>query len=160
MKPTQDESLVYLVRWPDGITKAGFTSRRRWRTFEIRGASVLGIWAFPDWNDALRCEVKMDTRMAEWPLAWSSKAEVDGRLGRSRGGYRECHRVPSEVPNSCLVAMLASIAQLHCGTPYSRAMHVRTDARIQDSAYSHLDRYRFLTADRREMTGNGGGSAR
>lgn len=39
------------------------------------------------------------------------------------------------------------------------AMHVRTE-RTKNSAHSHLDRYRFLTANRRETTGNGVGSAR
>lgn len=49
----------------------------------------------------------------------------------------------------------------HC----QRAMRMqstdgRTDGRTENGGTSHLDRYRFLTANRRETTGNGGGSAR
>lgn len=111
MKKRYQANRVYLVRWDDGITKAGYTSERRWRTFELRGARVLAIWDFPNSASAFRCETAIDAYLWTWPLAWASKADVDRRLGTGKGGYLECHRVPEDMPDSCLVAMLASIAQ-------------------------------------------------
>ena len=48
----------------------------------------------------------------------------------------------------------------HMPIAMPHAMHVRTYQRTRTSTHSHLDRYRFLTADRRETTGNGDGGAR
>lgn len=116
---------VYLVRWPDGVTKVGYTSFRRWRTFEIRGAAVLAVWAFDDCTEGLRCETAMQAAL-RFPAAFPTSDSATEHLGHSGGGYMECYRIPEEVTDDQVLAMLTSIATEHGGQAMVRSMHGRT----------------------------------
>jgi hypothetical protein len=125
---------VYLVRWPDGVTKVGYTSFKRWRTFELRGAEVLAVWAFDDCTDGLACEEDMQQALP-FPLRFRSAREAIPYLGSGGGGYLECYATPTDIPNSAVLAMLASIATEHGGEAMARSMHGRNGRTNEDGCH-------------------------
>jgi hypothetical protein len=111
---------AYLVAWPDhDVMKAGYSSCRRWRYFEIRGASILGVWQFPSVKQALDAEIILDRCLKAYGRpAFTTAADAMLVIGGQGAGYLECIRVPrfmhDGAAEQCAVAMLTSNAQGAC----------------------------------------------
>jgi hypothetical protein len=87
---------MYVVGWPDGIVKVGYTSqgRERWGKFLARGGVMLDISYFAG-IDAVHAEVWLQEHLAaRYPLAFDSKEESKPYLGSNGCGYLECYRIP------------------------------------------------------------------
>jgi hypothetical protein len=86
-------NFVYFVRWPDGVMKVGSASKRsRWRVFVCRGASLLKLLSFDDYDQALDAE----TSAHEWMSthhqhAFKDRFEAAPYLGVGGGGWTECY---------------------------------------------------------------------
>lgn len=96
---------VYLVRWPDGVAKVGFTTGRRWTRFRGRGARVLNLWVFDDCLTALSCEAALYSGFGFAP-AFETNAQSHPYVGSQGGGYKECFIVPQHISDDDLVAMM------------------------------------------------------
>jgi hypothetical protein len=90
---------VYIVHWPDiGVIKAGYTGRKRWRTFVNRGAQIVDLVPFDNSTDAFEFESMVHRRLSSLgPLAFTSATEASPYLGRGGGGWCECYRMPDGV---------------------------------------------------------------
>jgi hypothetical protein len=102
-KPT-----VYLVRWPDGVAKVGYTDCKRWRKFVIRGATLVGIWSFFTTYDALTAEIQV-RKSLKCNRAFKEKNESLQYLGHDGGGWTECLQVPLTVENSTLLQRAVTV---------------------------------------------------
>jgi hypothetical protein len=82
---------VYVVAWPDGVVKIGWTMYdRRWKNFVARGARLVRLYRDGD----IHLEEVIQRWVAErYPAAFSSKAESLKYLG-GYGGWTECFKVP------------------------------------------------------------------
>lgn len=90
--------MLYLVRWPDGVTKLGFTTKQRWRHFVINGASVLALYEFETSGGAFAAESAGQTWMAErFPYSFDSIEVSFNQMGPDGGGYAECFTIPAEM---------------------------------------------------------------
>jgi predicted GIY-YIG superfamily endonuclease len=119
---------VYLVRWPDGIVKVGYTDCKRWRKFELRGATLVNVWYFSTSSDAINAETQMKKHLP-YHRAFTSKTEAIDHLGYSGDGWTECLKAPQTVDTAtilqqantitkpfeqCSVAMLPKHAHVGC----------------------------------------------
>lgn len=84
---------VYVVRWPDGVIKAGYASNRsRWRHFVNRGATLDALISFASYSEASAAEDIVHTLMQQsYPLAFNSKQEFVSHTGSSGAGWTECY---------------------------------------------------------------------
>lgn len=92
MSSKWNEPSIYLVAWDNGVVKAGYTSNRRYRAFEIRGAWVVRVEIFPDHTSAFQREDELHAFLgAQYPRAFASRHEAVPYLGYSGGGWTECY---------------------------------------------------------------------
>jgi hypothetical protein len=82
---------TYVVRWGD-VWKAGFTSGKRWRSFELRGAEVINVTTYDSGLEALATESLIESWLAHLGhRAFRSKVEAAPWLGNQGGGWTECY---------------------------------------------------------------------
>jgi hypothetical protein len=142
------EETAYLVGWPGiGIVKGGYTSHRRWRDFQIRGAVVLALWIFEHHSAAFAAESIVDRCLARLgQRAFRTAVEAEPFLGHRGGGYLECYRLPagmmlSHAREQCSEAVLVGSA--HGGW----VSYARTDGRT-DGESTHPPRASFSSVTR------------
>lgn len=124
----------YLAWWPaDHIVKAGFaSSKKRWRAYELRGATMLLLCRHDDFRDAFECETLLDRAIRRIPgitAAFESKDQAVGHLGGPGGGYTECYRIP---PNMDAPSMLGALLNIHARVPTTNVTNV-TDVLTLDA---------------------------
>lgn len=82
---------TYVVRWGD-VWKAGFTTGKRWRSFELRGAEVIDVTIHDDWRNALATESLIESWLSDLGHpAFQCKADAVPWLGNQGGGWTECY---------------------------------------------------------------------
>lgn len=87
---------MYVVGWPDGIVKVGYTSagRKRWGGFLNRGGAMLDIGYYAG-VDAVYAEAWLQEQLdAKYVRAFDSKEEAKPYLGSNGCGYLECFLIP------------------------------------------------------------------
>lgn len=84
---------VYVVWWPDGVFKVGYTANRsRWRKFVCRGAKLVYLSSFTNCTDAIQSETAGQEWLAEsFPMAFRCKEDALGHLGDGCG-WTECYQ--------------------------------------------------------------------
>jgi hypothetical protein len=105
---------VYVVAWPDAlIVKAGYTEYQRWQVFTYRGAEIVSLTLFEDFDEAFAYEAALYAFLrGVGTLAFESREESKPFLGGG-GGYLECFRLPTlgmlqALPQAMPRAMLGS----------------------------------------------------
>lgn len=85
---------VYVVRWPDGVVKVGWSwYESRWSGFVNRGAKLIALFSSKHYEIA-GLEPRLDRLLAECGRpAFASKNEAIDHLGSTGAGYLECYRV-------------------------------------------------------------------
>jgi hypothetical protein len=82
---------TYVVRWGD-VWKAGFTTGKRWRSFELRGADVVSVTTYTNGLDALAAENLIESWLSHLGHpAFQSKDDAAPWLGNQGGGWTECY---------------------------------------------------------------------
>lgn len=103
-------STVYVVEWPDiRAAKIGYSSRRRWRAFEQRGARVLDLIEFETSADAFAFEDachQVIWRYCAPPFADAREAEP--HLGSNGDGWRECYTIPADLTGAESLELIAA----------------------------------------------------
>jgi hypothetical protein len=99
VKQKKTVNTVYLVHWPEiNVMKAGYSKRRRWWSFQRRGAVVVDLIHFDDFSDASAFEsVVLAGLRSRGKLAFKSAAEAEPYLGGRGGGWLECYRIPEDL---------------------------------------------------------------
>jgi hypothetical protein len=90
---------IYVVVWPSiRVVKVGYSGRKRWRSFQNRGAELLALKDFDDCTTAFHFEdaCHMGLR-ATCRYAFQSASEAEPYLGNKGGGYLECFRIPGDL---------------------------------------------------------------
>ena len=108
-RPSGDH--VYVVRWPDGVTKVGWSwYPSRWRGFISKGASLAALMS-SDYYEIRDLESKcMDVLYELGPAAFATRHEAVAHLGSQGGGYLEC-RVLDDAAFLTLCIFLSGIPQ-------------------------------------------------
>lgn len=92
MARQSDLPCVYVVEWPDGVMKIGYTSAGRYRDFIRRGGRLVGLAEYPDGSDALDHEdVAHAVAASIWPRAFTNRKQAIPYLGGTGGGWVECY---------------------------------------------------------------------
>jgi hypothetical protein len=80
--------MAYVVAWPDGIVKAGYSQNpSRWRGFIARGANLLAL-------SEIKTESEYRGIIEEFgELAFDHATEAVEHLGSGSGGWTECYRI-------------------------------------------------------------------
>ena len=108
--------LVYIVRWPDSVTKIGFTEHRRWRSFEIRGAAVLARFEFPTTTAAFLVEgLGHEWMRLNGTYAFDALGDSLAHMGSGGGGYAECFHLNGDKVSE-MVSLIRLLATSHEGT--------------------------------------------
>ena len=81
---------VYIVRWPDGVTKAGVGSyATRWRGYRFSGGELFGLLSSVE-HDTDGLEFRLHKILADIGTpAFKSAAQAVGHLNRG-AGWTEC----------------------------------------------------------------------
>lgn len=117
---------VYLVRWPDGVSKFGYSAHGRWRAFVLRGARVVKTWQFEREADALAFEQVAHAHGHS--KAFVSRVEARQYLGGSGGGWAECFRCSEQCTEQCSEQCTDAML-LHCAEDMLSAMQRRGEER-------------------------------
>ena len=96
---------VYVVRWPDGIMKIGFTEHKRWRVFTNRKARLLDVFYFEKVDQALEIEDLL-RKLFKYPRPFDEKNAAKLHLGTSGAGYLECRSVPLKVTDQDILSTI------------------------------------------------------
>jgi len=110
-KPT-----VYVVHWPQiRVVKVGFSAERRWRSFEIRGADVVGLMEFSDAGEAFDFEYACHMGLQNvCRKAFLSSQDAVPYLGNGGGGYLECYVLPADLMHSEILTFIDyQLADVH-----------------------------------------------
>jgi hypothetical protein len=102
-KPT-----VYAVHWSQiNVFKIGFSDCQRWRIFQLRGATLLGLKSFDTVSDGLDFEAVCQDVLSEVcrPVFRTNQA-AEPYLGGRGGGYLECFRVPADLMPSEILSFI------------------------------------------------------
>lgn len=85
---------IYVVTWPDGVTKAGWTwYESRWRAFIGRGARLVALMSSEHY-DISTLESRVLGLLADLGApAFEFKADAADYLGTGGAGYLECYRL-------------------------------------------------------------------
>lgn len=87
---------VYVVRWPDGVLKVGYTEKQRWRKFALLGAELLAVYEFASHVPAFGLESVGLSFLARFgEPAFETIDDSYEHVGPDGGGYRECYRLTS-----------------------------------------------------------------
>lgn len=106
---------VYIVEWPDGVVKAGWTERQRWRKFVLLGATVLELYEFPSFTEAFAFESAAHQWLrANGELAFSTLEESREYVGPDGGGYAECFRIAPGTDAQALLRHMLTLCAEHC----------------------------------------------
>lgn len=148
---------TYVVQWPDGVVKVGYTEKQRWRKFVILGATVLATYEFDSHVPAFAAEqMGLDWLAQHGAQAFGALADSRMHVGPDGGGYKECYRIgPGTDAQALLAHMLGeipSIARIHAEQTTQRNATNERNVRLQDSPKNPL----FLIRESLWKTRNGG----
>lgn len=82
---------TYVVQWPDGVVKVGYSEKQRWRKFVLLGATVVALYEFDSHVPAFAAETwGQDWLRAHGELAFPTIGDSRLHVGPDGGGYCEC----------------------------------------------------------------------
>lgn len=134
---TAAEHFVYVMSWPDGLVKPGYTGRGRWRYWMNRGGHLCRLFQFPDCVTALQGESMVRDAVRRFAFAPLTREAAEVRWRRP-SGYLEAAYVESvddvlaAIDVAMLGALLPSIATEQC----TCMEHGRTDGRTDVEPWS------------------------
>lgn len=97
MARRSDRPCVYIVEWPDGLMKIGYTAKGRYRDFMRRGGRLVGLTEYPDGVTALEHEdYAHAVAKSIWPQAFTDRTQAVPYLGGTGSGWVECYRKENE----------------------------------------------------------------
>lgn len=134
MRNREQSPQVYVAWWPQhSVVKVGVTVRKRWRTFEIRGAQMVLIVDCDSWrtSDGIESDVHAILRRS-LPRAFAAKCELsESLLATHSRGYLECYHTDDV---HVVLNVVVGIASAHGipigsanGSPIEIALHRQTD---------------------------------
>ena len=124
--------IVYVVMWPSGIAKIGYTAHGRHHEFLNRGARLVALAQASNYKDALNIEEIAHTEMSRHhKQAFTTREEARQYLGGRGAGYKECYRVSSLSDLKDITDLLASMLAHHANAMpvHMPDAYARTDGR-------------------------------
>jgi hypothetical protein len=116
---------IYVVQWPNFLTKVGVTYCKRWKKFVFNGAEIVGVWEVNDKNNAYSAETLVQNEVfhayGKLAIDYHDADYLKTYLGKDNGGFTEVFYMPQTLTANDLRQLIEATLDdsEHC---YSRML--------------------------------------